>query len=66
MKKQQKKTGRRDFLRESVQTLVAAPLAAASVPVPVTDNANELSEEPDPFPGNGQYRDPGPYGSLAD
>jgi hypothetical protein len=65
MDKQQKQRGRRAFLRESVQTLLVAPLAAASVTAPRSEDLSEF-EEPDPFPGPSDYRDPGPYGSLAD
>ena len=66
MSTHQKKAGRRDFLRKSVQTLVTAPLAVAAVPVVAADDVNELADEPDPRPEDPGYRDPGPYGSLAD
>lgn len=66
MNTQQNKTGRRKFLREAVQTLVAAPFAVASIPASAVDDATELVEGPDPFPGDPGYRDPDTYGSLAD
>jgi hypothetical protein len=67
MSTHQTKAGRRDFLRKSAQALVTAPLAVAAVPVVAAADVNELADEPDPRPEDPEnYRDPGPYGSLAD
>lgn len=66
MKKQQRKTGRREFLTGSVKTLVATPLAVAAMQTVPAEGENLFEQGPEPLPGDAGYRDPDTYGSLAD
>ena len=66
MKTKQNRAGRRAFLKGSVQTLVAAPLAIAQTPVAASLDERLPEEGAEPLPGEPGYRDPDTYGSLAD
>ncbi len=65
MEHEQRKTSRREFLKGSVEGLIATPVAIVAVGSPSEEEA--LPEEREErFPGDPGYRDPGLYGSLAD
>jgi hypothetical protein len=66
MKKKQHTAGRRAFLKGSVKTLVAAPLALTSKPATAAEEEKLPEENGEPLPGDPGYRDPDTYGSLAD
>ena len=66
MKKEHKRTGRRQFLAGSIKTLVATPLAVVSTRTASEEGGKLLEEGAEPLPGEPGYRDPDTYGSLAD
>ncbi len=65
MKREEKKKGRREFLKRSAQAFVVAPAAVASLQHPgPEEEATQMTEEL--APGDPGYRDPGEYGSISE
>lgn len=61
MKKKTPKTSRREFLQGSVQALLAAPAAMASMRDPNPKGETLLEESSEPLPGEPGYRGPVDY-----
>ena len=58
MKKKDGKAGRREFLKGSIQALIATPLAGASMPSLFSEEGKLLEEGGELLPGDSGYRDP--------
>jgi hypothetical protein len=66
MKKQLRRTARREFLAESVKRLAAMPLAVEAARAVPAEGEPLPDDGPEPLPGDSGYRDPDTYGSLTD